>query len=303
MRHLCPAIHCPLTLGARTFTLGASLLVLGACGSTPATATGGSDIAISSDVAATDTTAGGKDAGTTDTAGGDAATADQLAKDSAVPDSAVPDSAADTAVADAAKADTGAPDGVATDTAPADVAAQDSAGADSGSDTAVDITVADAGSSDVSAPPPGNVGACSSGAPGYDSCFTQAFIQCLQPGATCEAVTEPQVDGGEIFTTTWSNGSKLVCVTAVTGSDGSITCNGSGPDGKACLQYIQKFKGEMPAGTSVTGPNGTHTLSYDAQFKVAVTCSSGKVENYDKPEALCYPLQAGVCETNIGPGG
>lgn len=59
----------------------------------------------------------------------------------------------------------------------------------------------------------------------------------------------------------------------------------------------------MPAGTTVTGPNGSHSLTYDASFKVSVSCGDGSKESYAKAEDLCYPLQSNVCEENIGGGG
>ncbi len=209
------------------------------------------------------------------------------------------------ATADAKPADASAPtDAAATELPGGDVGGSDSGPVDAsgGEVSKTDVSSTDV-TKDVPSPQPlGKIGACRAGAPGYGSCFSQAFVLCLQPGATCKAVSEfsPAAD---TFTTTWSNSSVLACVTTISGTEGTITCTGHGPDGKACLQYTQKFKDEMPAGTMVTGPNGSHSLAYDASFKVTVTCGDGSKEGYAKSEDLCYPLQSGVCEENIGGGG
>lgn len=230
----------------------------------------------------------------TETAGAETSAADTAVADAGTGDSAVADApSGDTAPADAKPADAKPTDATATEVASTDASATDASGTDGGADVAKDVPPTK---------PPGKIGACKADAPGYGSCFTQAFVQCLQPGATCKAVSEfsPTKD---TFTTTWSNGSVLTCVTTSSGTDGLITCTGQGPDGKACLQYTQKSKDEMPAGTQVTGPNGSHSLAYDATFKVTVTCSDGSKESYAKSEDLCYPLQSNVCEENVGGGG
>ncbi|MSQ83773.1 MAG: hypothetical protein EXR77_12955 [Myxococcales bacterium] len=303
------------------WSIGLAVALTAACATptspTSATATGANDAttafgdtasteAVSSetmggDAIVGDASAGDAAAGDTtgsDLASGDAAKADQPAADQSGADA----SPSDGVVADAKAADT-APqaDVAATETAAADAAVTDAATSDATAAVA-DATVADAAKDLPPTQPLGKVGACKAGAPGYNSCFTQAFLQCLLPGPTCKAVStfSPTTD---TFTTTWSNGSVLACVTTTSGAEGTISCTGHGPDGKACLQYLQKFKDEMPASTTVTGPNGNHSLAYDAKLKVAVTCGDGSKEAYAKPEDLCYPLQSDVCEENVGGGG
>lgn len=251
------------------------------------------------DAASADTT------GSADTGGVDATQTDDAEADSAQADSAQADtSAADTAVADTAVADTTVADTTAEDTAAADTTVADTTAADT---TVADTTVADTAVADTAAdalgPFPGKVGACKQGAPGYDSCWVQAFVLCLQPGPTCASDLSFPNDGSTVFDTTWSNGSSMHCVTTTAGSDLTILCTGKGPDGKQCLQATYTSSGEMPGPATVTGPNGVQKSSYDSNFKRIITCSDGKIEAYNSAEDLCYPLQSGVCEVNTGGGG
>lgn len=298
-----------LTAACATPTAPASATATGANDATTAFGDSASSEAVSSETVGGDAVTGdatGPDLPSGDTAKADQAAADQSGADASPSDGMVADAkAADSAPqadvaatdsADAAAPDAGTSDAATSDAATSDATASDASGADAGA------TVADAAKDVPPTQPLGKVGACKAGAPGYTSCFTQAFLQCLLPGPTCKAVStfSPTTD---TFTTTWSNGSVLACVTTTSGTEGTISCTGHGPDGKVCLQYLQKFKDEMPASTTVTGPNGNHSLAYDAKLKVAVTCGDGSKEAYAKPEDLCYPLQSDVCEENVGGGG
>ena len=293
-----------LTAACATPTAPASATATGANDATTAFGDSASSEAVSSETVGGDAVTGdatGPDLPSGDTAKADQAAADQSGADASPSDGMVADAkAADSApqadVAATDSADAAAPDAGTSDAATSDATASDASGADAGA------TVADAAKDVPPTQPLGKVGACKAGAPGYTSCFTQAFLQCLLPGPTCKAVStfSPTTD---TFTTTWSNGSVLACVTTTSGTEGTISCTGHGPDGKVCLQYLQKFKDEMPASTTVTGPNGNHSLAYDAKLKVAVTCGDGSKEAYAKPEDLCYPLQSDVCEENVGGGG
>lgn len=204
---------------------------------------------------------------------------------------------------DAANPNLSSPDTVPGDTGSDATTSDDTSGAETTSPPETSASDTAAPAPDTEVPPAGQVGACGDGEPGYSSCWIQAFVQCLQPSLTCTTMLDVLPDGANSIKTSWSNGSVLTCKMSISASSGTITCTGMGPDGKQCLLSEMSYQDNAPGPGSTTGPNGSHTTAFAPDGGVTILCGNGAVENYPKMDAICDPLQPGMCQMVKGGGG